>query len=83
MDILIHVGLETVNLNGEHFSPQVHVGDKVKTGDVLLKFDLEKIKEKGYDTTTPVVITNSNDFKEVNVDKIGSVNESDKILTII
>lgn len=83
LDILIHVGLETVNLNGEHFSPQVHVGDKVKTGDVLLKFDLEKIKEKGYDTTTPVVITNSNDFKEVNVDKTGSVNESDKILTII
>jgi len=83
LDILIHVGLETVNLNGEYFFPQVKVGDKVKKGEVLLKFDLMKIKEKGYDVTTPIVITNSNDFKEVNVDKLGSVSDNDKILTII
>jgi sugar PTS system EIIA component len=57
-EILIHVGLETVNMNGEGFEGYVNVGDKVKAGDKLLTFDLDLIKEKAASTVTPIVITN-------------------------
>jgi sugar PTS system EIIA component len=57
-EILIHVGLETVNMNGEGFEGHVNVGDKVKAGDKLLSFDLDLIKEKAASTVTPIVITN-------------------------
>ncbi|MFE1242589.1 PTS glucose transporter subunit IIA [Fictibacillus sp. NPDC058756] len=57
-EILIHVGLETVNMNGEGFKGHVNVGDKVKAGDKLLTFDLDLIKEKAASTVTPIVITN-------------------------
>jgi sugar PTS system EIIA component len=57
-EILIHVGLETVNMNGEGFEGYVNVGDKVKAGDKLLSFDLDLIKEKAASTVTPIVITN-------------------------
>jgi sugar PTS system EIIA component len=58
LEILIHVGLETVMLNGEGFTGHVQVGDKVKVGDPLITFDLELIKEKAASTVTPIVITN-------------------------
>jgi sugar PTS system EIIA component len=58
-EILIHVGLETVSMNGEGFEGYVNVGDKVKAGDKLLSFDLDLIKEKAASTITPIVITNS------------------------
>lgn len=57
-EILIHVGLETVSMNGEGFEGHVNVGDKVKAGDKLLSFDLGLIKEKAASTVTPIVITN-------------------------
>lgn len=57
-EILLHVGINTVKLDGKYFYPQVKVGDRVKAGDLLLKFDLEKIQQEGYDTVIPVVITN-------------------------
>ncbi|KZE63787.1 PTS glucose transporter subunit IIA [Fictibacillus phosphorivorans] len=57
-EILIHVGLETVSMNGEGFEGHVNVGDKVKAGDKLLSFDLDLIKEKAASTVTPIVITN-------------------------
>jgi sugar PTS system EIIA component len=57
-EILIHVGLETVSMNGEGFEGHVKVGDKVKAGDKLLSFDLDLIKEKAASTVTPIVITN-------------------------
>jgi sugar PTS system EIIA component len=58
LEILIHVGLETVMLNGEGFTGHVQVGDKVKVGDRLMTFDLELIKEKAASSITPIVITN-------------------------
>ncbi|WP_044748497.1 PTS sugar transporter subunit IIA [Bacillus alveayuensis] len=58
LEILIHVGLETVMLNGEGFTGHVQVGDKVKAGDRLITFDLEFIKEKAASSITPIVITN-------------------------
>ncbi|WP_137791232.1 PTS glucose transporter subunit IIA [Bacillus sp. E(2018)] len=57
-EILIHVGLETVSMNGEGFEGHVNVGDKVKAGDKLVSFDLDLIKEKAASTVTPIVITN-------------------------
>lgn len=62
IEMLIHVGLETVALNGKHFTPKVAEGDSFKKGDVLLTFDLEAIKKEGYDTTTPVVVSNADDY---------------------
>ncbi|MDQ0254753.1 PTS system glucose-specific IIA component [Evansella vedderi] len=58
VEILIHVGLETVNMKGEGFTGHVKEGDKVKAGDKLITFDLELIKEKASSTITPIVITN-------------------------
>src|SRR5699024_4500259 len=58
-EILIHVGLDTVNLKGEGFESHVEAGDTVSKGDLLLTFDLELIREKVPSTVTPIVITNS------------------------
>lgn len=57
-EILLHVGIDTVKLDGKYFEAKVKVGDKVKAGDLLLNFDLEAIKKEGYDTIIPMVITN-------------------------
>lgn len=61
-EILFHIGIDTVQLNGKHFDPKVKVGDKVKTGDLLIKFDLKEIKASGYDTVIPIIITNSDQY---------------------
>ncbi|WP_027409335.1 PTS glucose transporter subunit IIA [Anoxybacteroides tepidamans] len=58
LEILIHIGLETVMLNGEGFTAHVQVGERVKVGDRLITFDLDLIKEKAASSITPVVITN-------------------------
>lgn len=62
IDVLIHVGMDTVKLNGEHFSAKKNQGDKVKKGELLLEFDEAAIKKAGYDTTTPVVVTNAAEY---------------------
>lgn len=61
-EILIHVGLDTVNLKGEHYHVIAKNGDNVKKGDLLMEFDLEAIAAAGYDTITPVVICNSAEY---------------------
>lgn len=61
-EVLIHVGLDTVNLDGEHFTSKIEQGQEVKVGDLLLEFDIESIEKEGYETITPVIITNSPDF---------------------
>lgn len=58
LEILIHIGLETVNMGGEGFKGHVQVGDHVQAGDLLISFDLDLIKEKAKSTITPIVITN-------------------------
>ncbi len=62
LELMIHVGLETVALQGKHFKTYVKNGDKVKKGDLLLEFDLNAIKKEGYNTITPVLVTNINEF---------------------
>lgn len=66
-ELLIHVGLDTVTLNGEPFTCHVTEGTRVKKGDLLLTFDTEKIKKAGLSTVTPVVITNADSFREIQV----------------
>ena len=61
-EILIHVGLETVSLQGKHFTIHAANGDKVKKGDLLIEFDLAAIKEEGFNTITPMLVCNSGDY---------------------
>ena len=63
--ILIHVGIDTVKLNGEPFTSHVKQGDTVKKGDLLLTFDIDAIKQAGYSVVTPVLVTNASDFNEI------------------
>ena len=67
VEVLIHVGMATVKLNGEHFTAKAAQGDKVKKGQLLLEFDPEGIKAAGYETTTPFVVTNAADFGDITV----------------
>lgn len=61
-EVLVHVGLDTVKLKGEHFTAHVKDGDKVTRGQLLMEFDREAIVQAGYDTIVPMVICNSDDF---------------------
>ena len=65
VEVLIHVGVDTVNLEGKGFTSYVKVGDQVKTGDVLATVDFSVIKAAGFDSTVMVVVTNSADFLDV------------------
>ena len=64
-EVLIHVGLDTVKMNGEGFTGHVKAGDHVKKGDLLLEVDLEKVKAAGYDIITPVLVCNTPDYQSV------------------
>ena len=79
VEVLLHIGIDTVELNGEHFTALVKQGDRVSTNDTLIEVDFEKIKEKGYDTTIAMVITNTNDYLEV----IPNMTNNQELLTVI
>lgn len=81
-EVLIHVGLDTVNLNGEHFTIHVEADQEVKKGDLLLEADLEQIKAAGYDVITPVVICNSDEFTEIVPEAPKTVVAGDDILKL-
>lgn len=83
VEILIHVGLDTVNLEGKYFNSFVKSGDKVKVGDKLLEFDIKAIKEAGYDTVTPVIITNTTNYLDVISSDVAAVKAGDQIITIL
>lgn len=81
IEILIHIGIETVELNGQFFSESVRQGDKIKQGDKLIDVDFEQIKNAGYDTTVLMVVTNSDDYKNVIV-HTGSKSTEDIVLEV-
>ena len=83
MELLIHIGINTVELNGKYFTSHIKNGDHVKKGQLLISFDMEKIKAAGYDVTTPLIVTNSDDYKDVKILSEGSVTPSDKVLEIV
>jgi len=64
-EVMIHVGINTVNLNGKYFNIKVNEGDAVKKGQLLMEFDLEAIRQEGYSITTPVMVTNADDYKQI------------------
>lgn len=82
VEVLIHVGVDTVGMKGEGFELLCREGDKVKCGQQLLRFDPEKIKAAGLSDVTTVVITNSDDFAVVSVEKAGATKAMDRVLTV-
>ena len=82
LELLIHIGLNTVELEGKYYTVHVNDGDEVKKGQTLITFDVGKIKEAGYDTTTPVIVTNSDDFTEVKQISTGNVDNDSKVLEV-
>ena len=83
MEILIHVGIDTVKLNGSHFETFVKVDDQVKVGEQILTFDRKEIEALGYDTTVIMIITNANHYKDIVEMKSGSVTSKDEVLTTV
>ena len=84
VEVLIHIGIDTVKLEGKYFEVFCTEGQTIKTGDLLVKFDGEKIKLAGYESSVIVVVTNTNDFVSVLPEKTrGQVNLGEKMLTVI
>lgn len=82
-EILMHVGMDTVKLEGKYFTPKAKQGDHVKKGQVLLEFDIQKIKKAGYSTVTPVLITNSDQYTDIVPTDAKQANRGDTILTLL
>ena len=82
VQILIHIGMDTVKLDGKGFTPRVSKGDIVKRGDVLAEVDWDVIREAGYDTITPMVVTNKKKFGEITPAAPGTVSISDTVVTV-
>lgn len=81
--ILMHIGIDTVRLNGKYFTTQVKQGQHVQQGQPLVTFDIDKIKEAGYDPTTSIVVTNSADYLDViGTDQTAAGNE-DRLMTLV
>ncbi|MCR4779608.1 MAG: PTS glucose transporter subunit IIA, partial [Ruminiclostridium sp.] len=80
MEMLIHVGINTVELNGEGYKAHVEEGDKVVRGQTLITFDIPLIQSKGYKTITPVIITNPDDYKDIHKAADGNVDFLDKLI---
>ncbi len=81
-ELLIHIGLDTVQLNGEGFHVAVKQGQKVKQGDLLVEVDLEKIQEKGYSVITPVLVTNPDQYQTIESLKSGSCDSKEDLLRL-
>lgn len=83
VEILIHVGIDTVNLQGKGFRTVVNKGDKVKTNQLLIEFDQDYIKQNNYEDTTMIIITNSNDFLDVVTTNELEVKHSDFLMGVL
>ena len=81
-EILLHIGIDTVQLNGKHFNAVVSDDQKVKKGDLLIEFDIDAIKADGYKVTTPMIICNTDDYSSIRPLKTGKVNAGDDLLSV-
>lgn len=82
VEILLHIGINTVELAGKHFEAHVQVGQKVKKGDLLISFDIEAIKKAGYLCTTPMIVCNTEDYQSITTDAKGTIKAGAPLLTI-
>ncbi|MBC5626309.1 PTS glucose transporter subunit IIA [Clostridium sp. NSJ-49] len=82
-EILIHVGMDTVQLEGKCFTPKVKQGERVKAGQVLLEFDIKGIKEAGYHVTTPVIVSNSDNYLDIIGTDKKDINREEDLLTVM
>ncbi len=84
VEVLIHIGLDTVKLKGQHFHVLVQAGDTIQHGQLLIEFDIEAIEKAGYDITTPVIITNSGDYLEIlGYEQPGKIGAEAPLITIL
>ena len=81
-NMILHIGIDTVKLNGQFFESHVKSGQQVKKGDLLITFDIDEIKKAGYKLTTPMVICNTPDYSEFNHLKAGAITAGEEILEI-
>jgi len=82
IELLIHIGIDTVNLQGKYFTAHVKAGDVVKKGDLMISFDSEAIQKAGYEIVTPVLVTNVAEFESVCSDKTGEIQVGEVLLTV-
>lgn len=80
VEVLIHVGIDTVNLQGKYFQPKISSHEKIKKGQLLLEFDKEAIQKEGYEIVTPVIITNSEKYGQIQSLVSGQVEVGREIL---
>lgn len=83
IELLIHVGIDTVKLDGAPFTAHVKEGDRVKAGDLLLEFDRQAILDAGYDLATPIIISNSDDYRSVEIVSTSVVDAGQPLLSVI
>ncbi len=82
VELLLHIGINTVELKGQHFTAHVEVGEKVKKGDLLISFDMEAIKAAGYLLTTPMIVCNTDDYQSVTPKAEGAIKAGTPLLEV-
>jgi PTS system beta-glucosides-specific IIC component len=83
VEVLIHIGMDTVQLDGKGFTPHVKVGDKVTAGQLLIECDLDIIRDAGYSTVTPVIVTNSDEYLDVITTDEKAIKSADHLMTVV
>ena len=81
--MLIHIGYNTVQLEGKYFNSFIEQGDVVKKGDLLVTFDMEQLKKEGYSVETPIIITNTDNYLDIIETNNNSVEAGDELLTVV
>ncbi|MCG7316117.1 beta-glucoside-specific PTS transporter subunit IIABC [Brevibacillus laterosporus] len=81
-EVLIHIGIDTVKLEGKHFTTHVQTGQQVKVGELLIEFDLHEIRQAGFETITPVIITNTDQYPEIQPSTQAEMKETELLLTL-
>lgn len=81
-EVLIHIGIDTVKLEGKHFTAHVQTGQQVKVGELLIEFDLHEIRQAGFETITPVIITNTDQYPEIQPSTQAEMKETELLLTL-
>lgn len=82
VEILIHIGIDTVQLNGKYYDVKVKVGDDVKVGDLLVEFDIKGIQSEGFQTVTPVIISNTDNYQSIEMLMIGETEEKTAVISV-